>query len=218
MAKAEYGLLPILLLLFSPEFIPAATAAASSSITGRRPPIPTLTDVSFIKSSCLATRYPALCIRYLSGYAAVIRRSDHHLAQVALLISLSRARSAASFVTRLSRARGLGQWDHGAVIDCVENMGDTVDRLAQSIHEIARAGRSAGGNFEWHMSNVQTWVSAALTDETTCMDGFTRRSPADPIVKVAVRRRVVNVAQVTSNALALVNRFASRHQSAAGMP
>ncbi|KAK4743878.1 hypothetical protein SAY87_010190 [Trapa incisa] len=218
MAKAEHALFAILL-LFSPESILAADASATASwVTGRRPLIPTPTDVSFIKSSCLTTRYPALCVHYLSRYAAFIRGSDRDLAQVALNVSLSRSRSAASFVSRLFRARDLSPWDHRAVRDCVENMEDTVDRLAQSVREIARAGWGASVDFEWHLSNVQTWVSAALTDENTCTDGFTRQSPGDLMVKVAVRRRVVDVAQVTSNALALVNRFASRHRSAGGDP
>lgn len=90
--------------------------------------------------------------------------------------------------------------------DCIENMGDTVDRLSQSVRELGQVGQ----DFLWHMSNVQTWVSAALTDENTCLDGFSGHS-MDGNVKAAIRRRVANVAQVTSNALALVNRFASKH-------
>lgn len=213
MAKTGFALFPVVLfLLFSPEGLIRAESAAAS-VTGRHRLSPKPTDVSFIKNSCQATRYPALCVHSLSGYAAVIRRSHRHLAQAALLVSLSRARSSASFVSRLARSRGLGLWDHRAIRDCVENMGDTVDRLAQSVREIGRAGRGPRRDFEWHMSNVQTWVSAALTDEDTCMDGFTRRAPGDRRVKVAVRRLVEEVAQVTSNALALVNRFASRHSA-----
>ncbi|CAM8876795.1 unnamed protein product [Rhodiola kirilowii] len=60
------------------------------------------------------------------------------------------------------------------------------------------------------MSNVQTWVSAALTDETTCVDAFAEPG-MEGKVKAAIKRNIIRVAQVTSNALALVNRFASRH-------
>lgn len=98
--------------------------------------------------------------------------------------------------------------------DCIENMGDGVDRLSQSVRELGHVGRAVGQDFTWHMSSVQTWVSAALTDENTCLDDFDGRF-MDGNVKAAIRRRVTNVAQVTSNALALVNRFAARHQAAA---
>lgn len=98
--------------------------------------------------------------------------------------------------------------------DCVENLGDGLTMLAQSMREMKRVGRSGRGRqeFLWRLSNVETWVSAALTDETTCLDGFDGKF-MDGVVKMAIRRRVVHVARVTSNALALVNRFASRHKS-----
>jgi len=98
------------------------------------------------------------------------------------------------------------------VKDCIENMGDSADRLSQSVREIGHMGRAVGQDFVWHMSNVQTWVSAALTDENTCLDGFSSHL-MDGNVKAAMKLRITNVAQVTSNALALVNHFASRHRA-----
>ncbi|PSS11502.1 Pectinesterase inhibitor domain protein [Actinidia chinensis var. chinensis] len=175
---------------------------------------------NFIKSSCRATRYPALCVRCLSSYAAKIQQSEKQLAQTALIVSLARARSTAAFVSKMTKVSGIKPREYQAVKDCVDNMGDTVDQLTRSIRELSRTGQAAGQNFMWHMSNVQTWVSAALTDENTCVDGFAGHV-MDGNVKAAIRRRVVSVAQVTSNALALVNRFAARHRShqvATGLP
>lgn len=58
------------------------------------------------------------------------------------------------------------------------------------------------------MSNVQTWMSAALTDEETCTDGF-EDVPNGP-VKSDVSAKATGVKQVTSNALALVNSFVNQ--------
>ena len=172
------------------------------------------TPADFIKSSCRATHYPALCVQCLMGYASVIRQSERRLAMTALSVSISRTRSCASFVKNMAKTtRGIKPREHGAVQDCIENMGDSVDRLSQSVREVGRMGEAAGEDFEWHMSNVQTWVSAALTDDNTCLDGFAGGA-MNGNVKAAIRGRVVHVAQVTSNALALVNRFASRHRAA----
>lgn len=91
-------------------------------------------------------------------------------------------------------------------------MGDSVDQLSRSMKEIGHMGHSNGQDFLWHMSNVQTWVSAALTNENTCVDGFSGHL-MDGKMKSAIRMRVTNVAQVTSNALALVNHFATRHKN-----
>ncbi|MBA0796685.1 hypothetical protein Gohar_007432 [Gossypium harknessii] len=89
--------------------------------------------------------------------------------------------------------------------DCVEVIGDSVDELRQSIEELGHISRS---NFALTMSDIQTWVSAALTDEDTCMDGFAGKS-MNGNVKTMVRKRIVKIAHLTSNALALVNNYAS---------
>ncbi|KAG8476584.1 hypothetical protein CXB51_033480 [Gossypium anomalum] len=192
-------------LVFSFVFYMAGIAASASTTT--------LTPREYIVASCKATRYPALCVECLSGYANAIRKNEQHLAQTALSVSLSRAQSAAAYVAKMTHVRGIKPRERQAVKDCIENMGDTVDRLSQSVKELSHMGRAGGEGFMLHMSNVQTWVSAALTDENTCLDGFGGRV-MDGNIKVAVRRRVVHVAQVTSNALALVNRFAARHRAA----
>lgn len=170
----------------------------------------------FIQASCRATRYPALCVQCLSHYASAIKQSDRQLTQTALSVSLARVRSAAAYVAKMTKVRGIKGKEYQAVKDCIENMGDSVDRLSQSVRELGHMGRAVGQDFMWHMSNVQTWVSAALTDENTCLDGFDGHA-MDGNVKAAVNRRVTNVAQVTSNALALVNRFASKHQATAAL-
>ncbi|KAK0587096.1 hypothetical protein LWI29_017263 [Acer saccharum] len=170
----------------------------------------TLQPTDFIKKSCKATRYPALCVECLSGYSRAIRQSDHQLAITALSVSLHRAKSAAAFVGKLTKVKGIKRREYQAVKDCIETMGDSIDMLGQSVRELGQVGRrSVGQEFIWHMSNVQTWVSAALTDETTCLDGFSGRY-MNGNVKNAIRRRVTHISQVTSNALALVNRFATK--------
>ncbi|RWR80674.1 hypothetical protein CKAN_00932600 [Cinnamomum micranthum f. kanehirae] len=113
----------------------------------------------FIKSSCSSTRYPAVCVQSLSVYASAIQQSPKQLAQTALNVSLARARSVSTFVSKLSHAKGMSSRDRAAIKDCVDNIGDSVDELTRSVKEV-------------------------------------------------VRGRIVNVAQVTSNALALVNRYA----------
>ncbi|PIA50098.1 hypothetical protein AQUCO_01300676v1 [Aquilegia coerulea] len=162
----------------------------------------------FIKSSCSITRYPSLCIKSLSEYSSTIQESPKQMAQTALTVSLARARSVQTFVTQMSKSKGLKRSECQVVGDCIENMGDSVDRLSQSITELEHMGQAKAESFIFHMSNVQTWVSAALTDEDTCVDGFAGHA-LDGKLKTAIKARITNVAQVTSNALALVNHFAN---------
>ncbi|KAJ7944786.1 21 kDa protein-like [Quillaja saponaria] len=204
MANLGLSLLVISLVLYM-----ASTSSTVESAAATRPD-----HTNFIKASCRSTRYPDLCVQCLSSYANVIRQSQRQLALTALSVSIARARSAQEFVHKMSKVRGIKSREYLAVKDCIENIGDSVDRLSQSARELGHMGQAVGQDFVWHMSNVQTWVSSALTDDNTCLDGFSGRA-MDGNVKNAIKRRVTGVAQVTSNALALVNRFAARRRTVA---
>ncbi|KAJ8552666.1 hypothetical protein K7X08_020059 [Anisodus acutangulus] len=99
-----------------------------------------------------------------------------------------------------------------AAKDCSFTMSDSVYQLNRSIPELGQSGKLASrrDEFTWHISNVQTWISAALTDENACLDMFNDPS-MDGKIKDSVRARVFVASQVTSNALALVYQFAEKH-------
>lgn len=61
-------------------------------------------------------------------------------------------------------------------------------------------------SFRFQMSNVKTWLSAALTNEYTYTDGFEDFHEGGSI-KDDVSSRVDDVKKLTSIALALVNRY-----------
>uniref|UniRef100_A0ACD5UI54 Uncharacterized protein n=1 Tax=Avena sativa TaxID=4498 RepID=A0ACD5UI54_AVESA len=199
-------LLAALLLAFSA----AAAAKGAAPAAG--------TD--FIRKSCRETQYPSVCVQSLSSYGADGNsppRSPQELARAALSVSADRAKSASAYVRRLV-GPGLGGSAGGAkkgsgsspARDCVENMADSVGHLRDAAKELGgNMGRAGTPAFRWHLSNVQTWCSAALTDENTCLDGLSRG--VDARTRAAIRSKVVDVVQVTSNALALVNRVGSGH-------
>ncbi|KAE8717494.1 Plant invertase/pectin methylesterase inhibitor superfamily protein [Hibiscus syriacus] len=162
-------------------------------------------NTEYIRSSCTATTYPRLCYRSLSIYAAKINTSPRLLAQSALIITFKASKSSSRLMRKLARTHGLKPRVAAAMADCIELFGDSLDELQQSIGELVRLKRS---NFQLIMSDVQTWVSAALTDEDTCMDGFAGRA-MNGYVKTIVRKRVVKIAHLTSNALALINNYSS---------
>ncbi|XP_020585642.1 pectinesterase inhibitor 9-like [Phalaenopsis equestris] len=168
--------------------------------------------IDFIRSSCNVTRYPDLCEKCLIGYTPAIRhRSPRQLAHAALKVSADRAFAASNFVHKMSvgsksSSTARRTRDGGAVRDCVETIDDSVDRLRRSVKEMERMGRHGSISFGWHLSNVQTWVSAALTDQSTCLDSLSQDKSAAN-VRPEIRRHVVHVSRLTSNALALINRL-----------
>lgn len=173
--------------------------------------------MNYVTASCNTTRYPSLCVRCLSSYADSIQGNDLKLAKAAISVSLNNANSTTAYISKLAASSGLKPNIYQAVKDCVNNMNNCVSSLNQSVQELERMGQFRGQSFEWHMSNMKTWVSSALTNQNTCSRGFSDGSVDGP-VKDAVVRRMSYVTQLTSNALALVNRFALRHKAGTHMP
>ncbi|CAL0302564.1 unnamed protein product [Lupinus luteus] len=167
------------------------------------------TPSNFIKSSCSITTYPSLCVQSLSLYATTIQKDPHQLVQTALSVSFNKTQSTKTFVTKCLKFKGLKAREYAALHDCVEEISDSVDRLSRSIKEL-KLCKVKGEDFRWHISNVETWVSSALTDESTCGDGFSGNA-LNGKIKGSIRARMVNVAQVTSNALSLINHYAENH-------
>lgn len=137
-----------------------------------------------------------ICLRTLSSYGGSAS-TPRDLALAAVRVSIAHVHKASDF---LSNLKGIARRERGALADCVEQMGDSVDELSKTLSALKSLHR--GGDFRWQMSNAETWVSAALSNEETCLDGFKEISGD---VRSDVRRNITNVARVTSNALSLIN-------------
>ncbi|XAR70421.1 Pectinesterase [Bertholletia excelsa] len=176
-----------------------------SSSSAARPTLTSKTSTDFIRKSCANSLYPQLCYTTLVKYTDYIQTSPERLATTALSLALSATESSYGEIKTLIKTQKLKPREAAAMADCVDQISDSVDRLRQSAAEMAQIG---GSSFEFHVSNVQTWVSAALTDDDTCMDGFGGKA-MDGEVKAKVRKLVLGVAHLCSNALALINEYAA---------
>ncbi|RDX93554.1 Pectinesterase inhibitor 3, partial [Mucuna pruriens] len=152
-----------------------------------------------VRSSCVHARYPRLCLRTLSNYAGPTN-TPLDLARATLRVSLAHTRRASKFLQALSKGgtTAMSKRQRSALRDCTEQISDSVEQLRRSLDELQHLRSET---FRWQMSNAQTWVSAALTDGDTCLDGFGGNARPD------VKSRVTDVARVTSNALYMINRL-----------
>ncbi|MED6180422.1 hypothetical protein PIB30_010052 [Stylosanthes scabra] len=169
-------------------------------------------DTTFIRTSCNGTLYPDVCYTSLSRYANAVQQDPGQLARVAISVTLSKVHRTASYVSNLTRDADYTADTRAtsALHDCFSNLDDAVDEIRGSLKQMRQIGAAGTGaeSFLFQMSNVQTWMSAALTDEETCTEGF--QDVADCPVKAEVCDRVTKVKQFTSNALALVNSYANK--------
>ncbi|KAL5728174.1 hypothetical protein ACHQM5_001287 [Ranunculus cassubicifolius] len=155
----------------------------------------------FIKTSCNATEYPKLCFKSLSSYSSKIKTNYRKLVYTALSLSLTSAKNTSTVVSKLSKQSNLTKNELAAVKDCVENVRDSVDEIRQSLKELKNLNAT---EFDYKMSNIMTWVSAALSDDDSCLDGLDEKF-VNLKTKKIIRGKIVVVWQMTSNALALVN-------------
>ncbi|XP_062171293.1 21 kDa protein-like [Alnus glutinosa] len=189
-------------LLFHLQPIPAV---------GEPEPNGTTNAIDFIRTSCGTTLYPDICYTSLSRYANAIQQNPARLAKVAMSVSLAKAKRMAAYVSNISRQADYGADPRAsaALHDCFTNFGDAVDEIRGSLKQMRQLSGGAGAeSFSFQMSNVQTWMSAALTDEDTCTDGF--QDVSDGSVKTDVCDRVARAKKFTSNALAFVNSYAAK--------
>ncbi|KAK7349651.1 hypothetical protein VNO77_07180 [Canavalia gladiata] len=175
--------------------------------------------MNYIESSCSDTLYPKLCIRCLARYAKSIINGPQNLAQYALSVSLSRALHTKGYLLKVSKELNdikRNKREYLTVQDCVNQIIDSVDQLSQAIKELRRLnqrGSTINDDMLWHISNVETWESTAITDASSCVYSFPGLRMSKRVATIKVKAK--NVAQLTSNALALFHRYASRYHQAA---
>ena len=203
----RHFLLLFLLLFFASTLsplVPTVTAGYASGDTSG--------DTDFIRQSCNATLYPDLCFSSLSRYAAAVQRSPGGLARVAVAVALAKVHGVAAYLshqTAVTVDEDSGDGAGAAVHDCFSNLEDAVDEIRGSLKQMRRLRQDEdSGSVRFGLSNVLTWMSAALTNEETCTDGF--EGVEEGPVKTNVCDRVSRVKKFTSNALALVNGFANK--------
>jgi len=219
MASLNLTIIAILLSIFSCLALiePSLARHMSKNIQNRTK------TMEYIESSCKGTRYPDLCIRSLATFAkySTINRPDH-LAHIALSVSLTKALQTRGYLLKV--VKELEELNNGSeptglayltMQDCEKQISDSVDQLSQAIKELRRLNKGTiiDDKMLWHISNVETWVSTALTDASYCVQSFPghRMSKRTATIKVKAQ----NVAEVTSNGLALFHKFAARYKAAA---
>nr|XP_043618977.1 pectinesterase inhibitor 9-like [Erigeron canadensis] len=173
----------------------------------------------YLESQCRPAMYPDLCVRTLLPYVdktGVI--SPQRIAQISLATCLSKARVTKNYVDmvakKLNETGSFG--DYQALEECSRQIENGVSQITQSFKELQQIAKDGDENFVWHESNVLSWVSAALTDVTTCIDGIvgdgiSRRDRA------MMKARFLNVKQLASNSLLMFTRFTTRYRAARGI-
>ncbi|CAN8309001.1 unnamed protein product [Cochlearia groenlandica] len=165
-----------------------------------------------VDSWCRTTLYPNLCVRSMSRYVrSQAIQNPRDLARFALKASLYRAKYTKTFLLKeVTNLEKLRPQYYALVHDCLTQIRDSVNQLSLAIAELDRVNRRGGkiqGDLDWHINNLQTWTSTALTDAETCVSQFPGRRMSK--LKATIKGKVKNFEETTSNALAFIDHYAA---------
>ncbi|KAL5197320.1 hypothetical protein ABZP36_000832 [Zizania latifolia] len=117
--------------------------------------------------------------------------------------------SSANCTSYLRRSQRLRMRDRLALSDCLELFGHTLDQLGTAADELSAGNHTS----EDSIAGVQTVLSAAMTNQYTCLDGFAGPSASeDGRVRPYIQGRIYHVAHLVSNSLAMLRRLPQRRR------
>lgn len=141
---------------------------------------------------------------FLTAMAYNTVKSDPvELCKTSLSKTLKTASSTSALVKKIAKSGGLSSAEKGIVNDCVELSGDSVDQLKNSLNEMDRLKTGPYRSFQ--IDSIKTWVSAAITDGTTCTDELEEGKVRESL-KNKIEESVKNLTGQIINSLALINR------------
>ncbi|KAJ6340635.1 hypothetical protein OIU77_008406 [Salix suchowensis] len=162
----------------------------ASSLTHRKP-------TQAISKTCSKTRFPSLCVSSLLNFPGSTRASESDLVHISFNMTLQHFSKALYLSSAISYVN-MGTRVRSAFDDCLELLDDSIEALSRSLSTVAPSnGRGAGGGSP---ADVVTWLSAALTNQDTCTEGFDGVNGA---VKNQMTEKLKDLTELVSNCLAI---------------
>lgn len=160
---------------------------------------------NFVRDACSVTKYRDLCIHSLAPFSNIARNSPGKWARAGVSVTIGEVKNVTQFLYKLKRSKLMRRRNRLALLDCIECFQDTIDELHKSLGILRRL---SAREFDRQMGDLTTFVSAALTYEDTCLDGFEGQKATATQVYL-LKNRVLKATYFTSNALALINKLAT---------
>lgn len=159
---------------------------------------------------CAGTLHQDVCVSTLSTISNLAQKPLRDVISDVVGRAASAVRAASANCTSyLRRSQRLSMRDRLALSDCLELFGHTLDQLGTAAAELSAGNHTA----EESIAGVQTVLSAAMTNQYTCLDGFSGPSASDDgRVQPYIQGRIYHVAHLVSNSLAMLRRLPQRRR------
>ncbi|KAI5422242.1 hypothetical protein KIW84_045635, partial [Lathyrus oleraceus] len=157
---------------------------------------------TIIKSACTTTLYPELCFSAISSEPNITHKITNHKDVISVSLNITKRAVEHNFFTveNLLTLKNLTGREKIALHDCLETIDETLDELKEAEEDLVLY--PAKKTVYQHADDLKTLISAAITNQVTCLDGFSHDG-ADKRVRKVLEEGQVHVEHMCSNALAM---------------
>lgn len=169
-----------------------------------------------VNSTCAATLYPELCVSTIAAaapYTASLTSSKDVLI-TALNYTIYTVERNYFTVKKIGREQkaSLTPREKGALHDCLEMIDDTLEELRDSEMELAEFGFK-NYSLADHKENLLMLLSAAQTNQESCLDGFSHDGADKKVRKVLIAGQM-HVFRLVSNVMAIIKNLSDAETAA----
>ncbi|CAM0901963.1 unnamed protein product [Alopecurus aequalis] len=171
----------------------------------------TPSDVSFYPTAeaaaaahCGDTLYPELCLSTLATVPDLHKKTLPEVICASCNRTETEVTTMSANCSRYLRERSLPARDSLAVSDCMELLDTTMDDLRATISDLRHLPSAAR---RLTMDHIMTVLSAAITNQETCLEGFSFQKGGE--VRRYMEPGIRHIAKMVSNSLAMATKLPS---------
>ncbi|XP_054782847.1 pectinesterase-like [Prosopis cineraria] len=159
--------------------------------------VPFTRSHAVVKVSCSSALYPELCFSAIAAEPGFTEKVSSHkdVIQLSLNITIRAVQNNSVSLKKLQTRADLTKRAQTALEDCLKIIDHTLYALRGSISYL--------NDSSYHADDLKTLVSSAITDQETCLDGFSH-DDKDRNVREGLGDGHLNVERMSSNALAMI--------------
>ncbi|CAI9765984.1 unnamed protein product [Fraxinus pennsylvanica] len=160
----------------------------------------------FIKKACATTLYPSLCLSSLSSiHGSKNATSFRRILEVAINQTAGHVKATERDILAHFQHQDLNSQEKNALKDCMEMLDQTLYELAQAVEDLRISPPSY---VRISYGNIKTLLSAAMTNENTCIDGFSDLEELNLDKQTGHKDHLQNlltpISRMISNSLAMI--------------
>ncbi|XAR49828.1 Pectinesterase [Bertholletia excelsa] len=159
---------------------------------------------AIIRSSCSITSYPELCFSAIASVPEMSNKVSSQKDVIMMSLNLTTTTVEHNYFKVkkiLDTRKTLTKREKTALHDCLEMIDETLDELKTAEEDLNAYPRKK--SLTQHADDLKTLISSAITNQETCLDGFSHED-ADKQVRDLLIDAEVHVEKMCSNALAMI--------------